>query len=532
MKACVGAVAVLAGLVGLLTQPLPSLRRLQVPLVASVEALIDQRQFSGDPPWVDFAAGGFLPVEPARNVPLTVKRGEIPLDLEGAYLRVGPSLGIFPATKRTHIFDGDGMVHSVRIKAGKAQYSCDYLETPRYLFEQGLGYEWFMRLGELHGWLGMLKLFTTLKAKAPIAGIERLEAGTANTAVGITPEGRVWALNEAGRPFRFLVRDDGSVESKGFDTLEGTLSTTVSAHPKYDYATGETFYHGRELMQYFSAGRIKGGKVVEEAKLPVKDGFQHDMFITQDYVVIVDGSSRFSPKNVAKKGPLWMFDGAHQLRFGVAPRSQPLSPESFKWIEAPFAAEIVHTCFGWNSGSTIHLFTPVAFNDPNATGGVLGGMTAFAMKAVTIDVASGKVELHDVEGGEEYSTEFCRVPDRSVGGQTRFAYSGLQGTRDDDGVKGFNFTGILKWDMLERKRVGVIHLPPGAVGGEPVHVPGAGEGFLSMFVWNTATTSSTFALYDATSFSAEPQVELQVPRRVPLGFHGWWLTEQDLARQQ
>jgi len=106
-------------------------------------------------------------------------------------------------------------------------------------------------------------------------GKECSRASVANTAVGITPEGKMWALNEVGRPFQFQMHSNGQIKSGGmFDTCQGTLQSPVSAHPKYDYHTNETFYHGKELMQRFFAGRIKNGKVLEEVELPVKDGFQ------------------------------------------------------------------------------------------------------------------------------------------------------------------------------------------------------------------------------------------------------------------
>jgi hypothetical protein len=46
--------------------------------------------------------------------------------------------------------------------------------------------------------------------------------GNANTALGMNPDGRVWALNEQGLPFRVKVEKDGKV--KAFqDTLNAIL---------------------------------------------------------------------------------------------------------------------------------------------------------------------------------------------------------------------------------------------------------------------------------------------------------------------
>ena len=39
-------------------------------------------------------------------------------------------------------------------------------------------------------------------------------------------------------------------------------------------------------------------------------GFHHDMFITENYVVLVDGSTKFTPEGIVQGRPLWNFDQA------------------------------------------------------------------------------------------------------------------------------------------------------------------------------------------------------------------------------
>jgi carotenoid cleavage dioxygenase-like enzyme len=536
-KYCAGVVAGWAAVIGLLTQPVPSqLRWLQMPLVVSYEGFLDKYQFNGEVPWLSQFEGAMRPVQEGRGIKLTPSHGKIPADISGVYLRVGPQISVFPPTKRTHVFDGDAMVYSVRLHNGEATMHNSYLETPRHMTEKKLGHEWFGRIGELHGPLGLVKLMTTFPKKGLMVDVPLLESGTANTALGLTPDGKMWALNEVGLPFIFGFNSDASIKSEGFDTLQGTLKSAVSAHPKHDFHTGETFYHGKDLMKRFYAGRIKDGKLVEETDLPVKDGFQHDMFITNDYVVIIDGSARFLPENVVYKKPLWTFNEQHKLRFGIAARNQPLTEENFKWIEAPYSAEIVHTCFGWNEGKTIKLFAPYATYDADQSAGILAHQSAFAMKIISIDLTTAQVNTTDVEDGAEFSTEFCRVRDNRGLQKTRYAFSAVQSGRDGDGIEGLNFTGVLKWDMHAGKRVGQIHFPPGILGGEPIYMPRGKaedeghEGYLGMFWWNYANKTSSFVLFDAKSFAKEPVVQLKSPTRVPLGFHGSWLDEVDFQK--
>ena len=71
--------------------------------------------------------GGFEPVTHEMTVDLTDIEGEIPKDLTGMYVRNGPNRR-FEAAGRYHWFDGDGMLHAVRIEGGKAQYQNRWVE--------------------------------------------------------------------------------------------------------------------------------------------------------------------------------------------------------------------------------------------------------------------------------------------------------------------------------------------------------------------------------------------------------------------
>ena len=53
------------------------------------------------------------------------------------------------------------------------------------------------------------------------------------------------------------------------------------------------------------------GRLVDRLDVELKvPGFHHDMFITENYMVLVDGSTRFTPEGVVKGQPLWNFDQA------------------------------------------------------------------------------------------------------------------------------------------------------------------------------------------------------------------------------
>lgn len=482
--------------------------------------------------WAEKMNGAMVPVSAAEHVKMTLKSGKVPEDLSGVYLRVGPNAQHWPPKKRTHAFDGDGMVHSVRIRpGGDASYHCRFMETPRYIFEKEMGSEWFLRVGEMQGIAGLLKIMTTGKKKAKLSGLEEDEMGTANTAIGFTPDGKLWALNESSAPFRFTLDEAGVPHSVGFDHLQGTLKESISAHPKFDQRTGEILFHGRKLPTSFYAGRIAEGKLVErvDIDMPV-GGFHHDMCITENYMVMIDGAMAFTPQEAIKGKQLWTFQEDKKLRFGIFHRSKKLTQDALVWIEADVAAEIVHTCYAYDEGDEIVLWTPLCYYNEKSQGAILGGLGPSHMHRVVIDVAAKKVKIEEVEGAREHCTEFPRIRDDRVGKKVRYGYSGMQVAEGD-----FDFRGLLKWDFVERKLCGVINYPQGVVGGEPVFLPKASgqddEGYIALLLWNEKTSESTFAVYDGQSFSAVPLCEWTVHRRVPLGFHAAWITEAQFQQQ-
>lgn len=502
-------------------------------LTSCFDGMLDMLQdVSSSITWAEKMNGAMVPVTPAEHVKMTVKSGKAPEDLSGVYLRVGPNAQFWPPKKRTHAFDGDGMVHSVRISKGEASYHCRFMETPRYVFEKERGSEWFIRVGEMSGLAGLLKIMTTGKKKQKLSGLIEHETSTANTAIGYTPDGKLWALNEGGAPFRFNLDKDGVPGSMGYDDLQNTLKESISAHPKFDQRNGEILFHGRKLPEKFYAGKIVDGKLVErvDIDMPIA-GFHHDMFITENYMVLIDGAMSFSPKEAIQGKQLWTFDQAKKLRFGIFPRSQKLTRENLQWIEADVAAEIVHTCYAYDQDGKIILWTPVSYYSADSTGTILGGLGSGHMKRVVIDLNAKDVKIQDVEGAQKFATEFPRIRDDRVGLRVRYGFSGLQSPEGD-----FDFRGIMKWDFNLCKLDKVIHFPEGVVGGEPVFIPKTGkveddDGYICLLLWNQKTQESTFAVYNAKTFDSTPVVEFLVHRRVPLGFHAAWITEKQFQQQ-
>lgn len=81
---------------------------------------------------------------------LQVVEGEVPADLDGVYLRNTENPVHLPV-KNYHPFDGDGMVHVVGFREGKAFYRNRFIRTDGFLAEQEAGRSLWAGLAERPG---------------------------------------------------------------------------------------------------------------------------------------------------------------------------------------------------------------------------------------------------------------------------------------------------------------------------------------------------------------------------------------------
>lgn len=136
--------------------------------------------------------------------------GTLPETLSGRYLRNGPNPLVPPEPSKYHWFVGDGMVHGIRIRGGRAEwYRNRWVRSSEVA--KALGEP--VRPGPMHADMDF----------AP------------NTNV-IEHAGRTFAIVAAGpRPYEVTYE----LDTLGPSDFDGTLPGGYSAHPKRDPATGE-----------------------------------------------------------------------------------------------------------------------------------------------------------------------------------------------------------------------------------------------------------------------------------------------------
>jgi carotenoid 9,10(9',10')-cleavage dioxygenase 1 len=102
-------------------------------------------------------------------------------------LRNGPDAKYLPDNKSHHWFDGDAMVHAMRIKDGELYYVNRWLESDRFKMETEADHAIITRVGEMAYKGGLFKLiFGQLKhvvGYGIMEQVNKLTIGSPNTAI-------------------------------------------------------------------------------------------------------------------------------------------------------------------------------------------------------------------------------------------------------------------------------------------------------------------------------------------------------------
>lgn len=432
--------------------------------------------------------GNFAPVADEATLPDLRVEGSLPRELTGLYVRTGPNP---QSGSSPHWFFGDGMVHGVRLEAGRARWFKNrYVRTRRFLHPDA------PRVSP-EG-----KLDFTLSA--------------ANTHV-LGHAGKIWALEEQSFPY-FL---DGDLGTTGMSDFGGKLKGAFTAHPKCCPVTGELLAFGyAPFAPYFTFHRVSpAGELVASTPIETKGpSMMHDFAITQSRILILDLSIVFDLDRAMTGAMPYRFDEGYGARVGLLPRD---GAGPVRWFEiAP--CFLFHVVNAWDDGNAV-VMDACRYESLWREAGSFAAGGRQTVQRWTFDLASGAVKEETLD---DRATEFPRVADARVGQKHRFSYLTLATVTDPVSPR---LEGLLKMDAVtgrtEEHRFGPQRCP-----GEPVFVPAAGsrsdeEGYVLTYVHDVANATTELVVLDASRFAAPPLARVQIPRRVPFGFHGSWIAD-------
>ena len=432
--------------------------------------------------------GNGAPVFEERTVTDLRVTGTIPAELDGRYLRNGAN----PITGMSdHPFLGDGMIHGVRLRDGKAEwYRNRYVQTPF--------------IGDPNR--------TIIDAGPSLTDMAQSKA---NTNV-IGHAGQILALEEGHFPYVL----DGNLESVGPTNYGDVLTGPFTAHPKICPATGELLAFGYSLLEpYLTYLRVSAdGKLVQKENITVGGPTMvHDFNVTRNYIVFMDLPAVFDIE-LAIRGEMPIVWGeTYPSRLGVMPRDGNDSMVTWYDINPCY---VFHPMNAYEDGNNIVL--DVARLDHIWRDGPMD-FPAPSLYRWTIDTVSGKVTEEQID---DRPAEFPRVADSVVGHKHRYGYMMANATAEAFEDPSITSGAILKYDRISGERTSV-DLGRGRMPGESVFVAAANaraedDGYLMTYVFDAATNSSDMVIIDAATMSSEPIATIHLPR-VPFGFHGNWV---------
>jgi carotenoid cleavage dioxygenase len=455
-----------------------------------------------------FLDGNFAPVHEEITADDLKVIGELPSNLSGMFVRNGPNPQ-FPPIGQYHWFDGDGMLHGVRISNGKAQYRNRYVGTKGFNIERDAGRAI---------WTGLLEPPQMDNPHGP-------GKNTANTAL-VWHAGQFFATWEGGAPHAIKVP---SLETVGPYTYNGKLVSAFTAHPKVDPGTGEMMFFGYSpvsppYLQYSVVSA--GGELLRTVPIDLPIGvMMHDFAITEHYTIFMDLPLTFSRERAQRGEPVLMFEPERPSRFGIVPRHGDNS--SIRWFESP-ACYVFHTLNAYEEGDEVVL---VACR-MNSTTVLMSQETpgepeedSSRLYRWRFNLSTGTVQE---EALDDRASDFPRVNEQLLGRPMRYGYTAKIAPSPV-----VLFDGLIKYDFSSGSSQ-VHQYGAGRYGSEVVFVPRPGataedDGWLVTFVHDDGSGTSELVVVNAQDVTAEPVARVLIPQRVPYGFHGAWVSEEQLT---
>ncbi|WP_099022113.1 carotenoid oxygenase family protein [Mycolicibacterium palauense] len=451
--------------------------------------------------------------------------GEIPADLDGVYLR-NTENPLHPALKFYHPFDGDGMVHVVGFRDGKAFYRNRFVRTDGFLAENAAG-------GPL--WPGLAEP-VTLARREHGWGARTLMKDASSTDVIVHRGVALTSFYQCGDLYRL---DPLTAETLGKEDFNGGFPSDwgVSAHPKVDERTGELlFFNYSKQAPYMSFGVVDADDtLVHHTEVPLPGPrLPHDMAFTPNYVILNDFPLFWDPELLKAGVHLPGFHPDMPSRFAVAPRRG--GPGDIRWFEAA-PTFVLHFANAYEDGDEIVL-DGFFEGDPTPAESADGSdrwQRAFRFLALDrlqtrlhrwrFNLVTGAVREESLT---DSITEFGMINADHAGADYRYVYAAT-------GKPGwFLFDGLVRHDVKtgaeDRYAFG-----PGVYGSETAMAPRPGstaedDGYLVTLTTDMNADASYCLVFDAARVGDGPVCTLALPERISSGTHSTWAPGSSLRR--
>ena len=435
-----------------------------------------------------YLENNFAPVDVETTLTELTWTGSIPDELTGRFLRNGPNPLQKVDPDSHHWFIGDGMVHGLRLDSGRA--------------------DWYR-----NRWVRSESSAADLGEEV---GDRNLSGGSPNTHV-IGHAGRTWALVESGTPPVELGYE--------LDTIGHSASWgAYTAHPKVDPETNELhaisydWANYRDHVKYVVMDASANTTKVLDIAMPGMSMI-HDMSITRNYVVIYDFPVTLSFMALATgSGFPFRWNPEHEARVGLLPRNGGAEDIIWSPVSQSYAYHPMNAYENEDGNVVIDICRYDRMFDGD-THGPFGDSTPkldrWEVNPVLRKVSETRVDDRD--------QEFPRCHPDLNGKPYRYGYTVA--------AEGTSFPRIFKQDM-QTGASSTYEFGPGRHGAEPYFIPresaaSEDDGYLMTYVYDESRKASELVILDALDLARPALAQIQLPVRVPYGFHGSWIADGD-----
>lgn len=445
---------------------------------------------------------------------LEVVEGAIPDDLDGLYARNTENPLHEALTGAYHPFDGDGMVHAIRFRDGKASYRNRFVRTEGLLAEQEAGRSLWAGLAE-----------NPRKAVRTDGRTARGAMKDASSTDLVVHGGEVltsfWQCGELYRLDPDTLETIGQTRWDGWFPDEG-----VSAHTKVDEATGELFFFNySKQAPYLHFGCVdRHGKLVHYAPVPLPGPrLPHDMAITEHFVVLND-LPMYWDADLLERGVHAVRMHDEPSRFAIVPRRGGAA--DVRWFEAD-PTYVLHWTNAYEDGDEVvlegfHQGSPSP--KPPLEHDHLWMFRYLALDWMETRLHRWRFNRRTGATTEEHLregfTEFGIINGRHTGREHRYVWAAT-------GKPGwFLFDGFTRHDVVTGED-DHLQLPEGVYGSEAgvapkAHAAAEDDAYIVTFTTDVDGDRSECLVLDGRRISDGPIARIRLPERISSGTHAAW----------
>jgi len=463
--------------------------------------------------------GAWTPLHEEVNAnDLDVIEGRIPADIDGIYLR-NTENQIHQPLGRFHPFDGDGMVHQIEFRDGRANYRNRFVRTRCFTAEQE---------AEASLWGGLAD--PPRLSLRPGFGAHGSLKDSSSTDIVVHAGEALSTFYQCGEGYRL---DPETLEQRGAESwvpLDG-----ISAHPKVDEHTGELmFFNYSKHAPYLHYGVVdENNRLTNYIPIPLSGPrLPHDMAFTENYSILNDLPVFWDAELLKKNVHAVRKHDGLPSRFAIVPRHG--KSEDVRWFEAE-PTYVLHWVNAYEDGDEIVL--DGYFQEDPTPGPQRDAPPGFEHMMAFLDEYAFRPKLHrwrfDMRSGktreehiDERILEFGMINGRHGGRKYRYAYS----TIAQPGW--FLFKGFVKTD-LETGKTSEYSLGQGRFASEAPFAPRIGaieedDGYLVSFVTDENSGTSECILLDARHLEDGPVCRIALPHKLCSGTHACWAGRERL----